>query len=95
MFSLVASTESYMNATELNLQVATEHCSKKDCALACRWVSLIGALMSVLYSSIAFAASVVAWRQNRGSVAHSIREGSTPDRAFGIMNALGMWCQEC
>lgn len=50
--------------------------------------------MSVLYSSIAFAASVVAWRQNRGSVAHSIREGSTPDRAFGIMNALGMRCQE-
>ena len=45
--------------------------------------------MSVLYSSIAFAASVVAWRQNKGSVAHSIREGSTPDRAFGIMNALG------
>ena len=45
--------------------------------------------MSVLYSSIAFAASVVAWHQNKGSIAHSIREGSTPDRAFGIMNALG------
>lgn len=55
----------------------------------CRWVSLIGALMSVLYSSIAFAASVVQASHHRGKVSYAIREGSTAERTFGIMNALG------
>ena len=45
--------------------------------------------MSVLYSTIAFVASVVAVGKNRGLVSHSIREGSTANRIFGIMNALG------
>lgn len=45
--------------------------------------------MSVLYSTIAFAAAVAAYRPG---VDHSMRAGSTADRLFGVLNAVGETC---
>ena len=46
----------------------------------------MGALMSALYSTIAFVASVVAVRDG---VEYSMRPGSLADRTFGVFNAIG------
>ena len=44
--------------------------------------------MSVCYSTIAFGASVAAVGKT-GPVSHTMRPGSTADRLFGVMNAIG------
>ena len=46
----------------------------------------MGALMSALYSTIAFVASLVAVRDG---VEYSMRPGSLADRTFGVFNAIG------
>ena len=53
---------------------------------ACRWVSLIGALMSLCYSTIAAGASIAAVQ---GSASYGPRPESPADQTFGIMNAVG------
>ena len=46
----------------------------------------MGAVMSVLYSTIAFAASIASYTPG---VDYSIRPGSTANRLFGVLNAIG------
>lgn len=52
----------------------------------CRWVSLLGAAMSMMYSLIAFIASAA---HGAKGVSYSDREGSRADKLFGILNSLG------
>ena len=54
--------------------------------LPCRWVSLLGACMSVMYSMIAFIASAV---KGHSGVSYGKRTGSVADRTFGTFNSLG------
>jgi len=51
-----------------------------------RWVSLLGACMSVMYSMIAFIASAV---KGHSGVSYGKRSGSVADRTFGTFNSLG------
>lgn len=53
---------------------------------ACRWVSLLGAAMSAMYSTIAFAASVAAGTQG---ASYELRRESKALQIFGAFNALG------
>ena len=53
------------------------------------WVSLLGAVMSVAYCSIAFGASASYASQNPTTPSHIRVEDSTADRIFGIFNSLG------
>ncbi len=53
---------------------------------ACRWVSLLGAAMSAMYSTIAFAASVAAGSQG---ASYELRRESRALQIFGAFNALG------
>ena len=46
----------------------------------------MGAVMSMMYSMIAFVASAV---KGSSSVSHGRREGSSVDRAFGTFNSFG------
>ena len=52
----------------------------------CRWVSLLGAAMSVMYSMIAFVASAV---KGHSGVSFDKRSGSAVDRTFGTFNSFG------
>ncbi|KAK9815636.1 hypothetical protein WJX72_007252 [[Myrmecia] bisecta] len=51
------------------------------------WVSLLGATMSAMYSTIAFVASAASGRSSTAD--YSLRPGTTADQVFGIMNSLG------
>lgn len=55
-------------------------------SMHCRWVSLLGAAMSIIYSMIAFIASAV---KGSSDVSYGRREGSAVDRAFGTFNSFG------
>lgn len=51
-----------------------------------RWVSLLGAAMSAMYSTIAFVTSVAA---GSAGASYSLRPESTTSLVFGAFNALG------
>ena len=56
----------------------------------CRWVSLIGAAMSALYSIITFGASLAVYLSNPVAPSYAPKSGdSRADEVFGILNAIG------
>ena len=70
----------------LQLPIAVrDHCAQAWGA-ACRWVSLLGAAMSAMYSTIAFAASVAAGSHG---ASYELRRESRALQVFGAFNALG------
>ena len=55
-----------------------------------RWVSLLGAAMSAMYSTIAFGTSVAVAAGNApGGVSYAPREEGRAALVFGVFNALG------
>ena len=55
-----------------------------------RWVSLVGAAMSALYSIITFGASLAVYLSNPVAPSYAPKSGdSTADEVFGILNAIG------
>ncbi|KAK9831112.1 hypothetical protein WJX74_003668 [Apatococcus lobatus] len=52
------------------------------------WISILGAIMSACYATIAFVASVLHEEPETG-VSYSIRPGNLTDQVFGALNALG------
>eukprot|EP01025_Chloroclados_australasicus_P061871 TRINITY_DN8126_c0_g2_i1.p1 TRINITY_DN8126_c0_g2~~TRINITY_DN8126_c0_g2_i1.p1 ORF type:complete len:450 (-),score=25.83 TRINITY_DN8126_c0_g2_i1:237-1586(-) len=53
------------------------------------WVSLLGAVMSVCYSAIAFGGSVAASLEEDNNVSYDLRGNSQADKVFNVLNALG------
>ena len=53
-----------------------------------RWISILGAIMSACYATIAFVASLLHEEPETG-VSYSIRPGSQTDQVFAALNALG------